>query len=505
MSERTTKRPFSAGESLLLLGACGLGSLLIYSVALARFPLLGTYRTQVFTLDQQVAADPGLAPALAAGASLLCLLYLGGYAALRAALRAAPSRLHVRLFAPVVALIALAAAGLLLLAHPTSSLDLYDYLFRGHVAARYGANNYVQTPEAFRGVDKLYWYTAWRRAVTAYGPLWEGLSIVVARIAGSGLLSLLVSFKLVSAIGWLFCGVAIVAAARPGERLLAGYLWLWNPLALWELVGAAHNDGWMLLFGALALLVWPRRPVVALLLITVGALVKVTLALLWPVLLAAALRRAAGWRARLGLALGVTLASVTLAALAYAPWWAGPAMLEQLWGRASLFTNSPLALARALWMPHGQKEAIEQGLALAGLGMLTLGLATAIVLAWRRPHQTALISAGLLIWLVTVCSPWVQPWYLLWPMALLALRPSLSGGAMWLALPALSGLLIYPAYSGLRPLLGWPIASVAWQGLVLALISGPTLSMLLYGRRFRRTRDRAPTPTLIGYQSETSS
>jgi len=64
---------------------------------------------------------------------------------------------------------------LLALVYPTSSVDLYDYMFRGRMLAHYQANTFIKVPIDFRD-DPLFWYVAWRKSVTAYGPLWEGMS-----------------------------------------------------------------------------------------------------------------------------------------------------------------------------------------------------------------------------------------------------------------------------------------------------------------------------------------
>ena len=55
---------------------------------------------------------------------------------------------------------------LLLRVYPATSVDLYDYLFRGRMLARYQANTFVQVPQDYV-LDPLFDYAAWRRAVTA--------------------------------------------------------------------------------------------------------------------------------------------------------------------------------------------------------------------------------------------------------------------------------------------------------------------------------------------------
>src|SRR5262249_1227473 len=134
---------------------------------------------------------------------------------------------------------------------------------------RYQANTFVLVPHDFKD-DPFLTYVAWKRAVTAYGPLWEGMSWLTARLAGQApghvstaatrdaeLLRLLLAYKGLAALGCLLCGAAIGLAlgrAAPRWRLAGLYLWLWNPLALWESIAAGHNDAWMALLIVLA--VW---------------------------------------------------------------------------------------------------------------------------------------------------------------------------------------------------------------------------------------------------------
>jgi hypothetical protein len=452
-----------------------LGLLVIYAAAAWRFPLLTTYDIQIFTLELQAKDDEWLGPGLTLGILLLFALYGAGFLALRNELQQPQRSLWALLIG-----VPLVGSGLLLTIHPTTSLDLYDYLYRGHMAARYGANNFIQSPEDLRALDRLYWYTAWRRATTAYGPLWEIISTTVARFSGAHLWNLIVGFKLNSWLGWLLCGLAIMLTSQAVQRPLSLYLWFWNPLVLWELVGAGHNDGWMLFFGVLAYWALPRRPALALVLLTLGTLIKYALALLWPVFLVAALSRLPTWRGRVLFALRAGMLCVTLTVLAYLPWWAGEATLEQLRERGELFANSPLALARAIFGTEETTKELDPLLMQIGLGLLAVGMLIALWRAWRKPEQLPFIGAGLLLWFMLVASAWYQPWYLTWPIALLALRPE-QGRWQWLAGGlALGSILLYPAAASLRPWLDWPGDGVAWQALVLLLMYLPAVGFILY-------------------------
>jgi hypothetical protein len=434
---------------------------------------------------------------------------------------------------------------LLLRVYPATSVDLYDYLFRGRMLARYGANTFVHVPQDFVA-DSLFDYVAWRRAVTAYGPLWEGLSWLTARLAGerpdapvmsalfvspglgtvySGytpgalveLLRLMLAFKGLAALGFLLCGAAIWGALgriAPERRRLGLYLWLWNPLALWESAGAGHNDAWMAL--CIVLAVWafsarrtenqePRtehqnkeqrtknnglrsthhlsyftRSLVAFLALTAGGLIKFLSLFLGPVFLGAALRRLPDWRARARLVLAAGLVCLVFAVLAYAPFWAGWATFRNFGDRAVLFTATWLAVLRAGLVARGVPLGLAQQIATTiGLWLLLGGTGWAAWRAWRAPERVAVHALWLLLWFLLVCNTWFQPWYLFWPLALAVLQPWRGRVLFAVCLLCCTAMLgCYVAWSFLRPLLGWDVESARWNALLCVLIYAPPLLAL---------------------------
>jgi hypothetical protein len=415
---------------------------------------------------------------------------------------------------------------ILLRTYPATSVDLYDYLFRGRMLARYEANTFVHVPQDF-AVDSLFEYAAWRRAVTAYGPLWEGLSWLTARLAGerpyaaapsapfvspgigtvySGytpaamveLQRLMLAFKILAALGFLLCGAAIWGALgriAPEWRKLGLYLWLWNPLALWESAGAGHNDAWMALFIVLA--VWafsPRqaeavslpphrlisRSIWAFLALIAGGLIKFLSLFLGPVFLAAALRRLPDWRSRAWLLLLAGVACLAFVALAYAPFWAGWATFRNFGDRVALFTATWLATLKAGLVARGVGQGLAQQIATTiGLWLLLGGTGWAAWRAWRAPERVAAHALWLFLWFLFACNTWFQPWYMFWPLALAVLQP--WRGRMLLAVGLLcctAMLACYVAWSFLRPQLGWDVESARWNALLCLLIYTPPLLAL---------------------------
>jgi hypothetical protein len=566
----------------LQLALVGAGSALGYAAVLARFPLLAIYARPIQNLTKLTGANGWAGLSLAAGVLALFIFY--GFGALALAREARQetgdrrrkaggkgrlyqvSSLASRVSLSHMALLAfpLLFLAILILVYPTTSVDLYDYIFRGRMLVRYGANTFTSVPIDYQS-DPLFWYVAWRRAVTAYGPLWEGLSWLTARLAGevpgapgqgaardAELLRLMLAYKGLAAVGFLLCGGAIWLAlkrAAPRWRWLGLYLWLWNPLVLWESLAAGHNDAWMAASIVLAVgLLLPhdqRRmtnddgssqhrlslfvgrwslvvgPILAFLALTLGGLVKFLALMFGPVLLAAALRRLPDARARLRLVVLGGLACAAAVALAYLPFWEGWGTLRNFGDRGTLFTSSWLAVLQApptlaavkalvpapkllaLAFPDGLVQPIVVAL---GLGLLVFGVVWAAWRAWEAPEQVAEHALWLVLWFLFLCNPWFQPWYLLWALALLAIQPWRAAMLRAVVVFCCTAMLSYLAGVFLLPALGWNGEGAEWNALVSALIYGPPLLALL-PRLTRSSLRPGPsrTPTVAAAQERPAS
>lgn len=476
-----------------LLAACGIVLVAVSALAAWGLPLAARYDEPFLTLENQVTERPWLAAGMALVALALFAGYGVGYLALDRVLQRKPGVLQRSLWGTLL-VPPLLSAVLLLAVHPTTSLDLYDYLFRGTVALRYGTNNFVEPPYLF-ATDPLYAFVVWRGAVTAYGPLWELLSLGVAWLGAGRLLPLLLGYKLLAVLGWLLCALVIAAILGRDDRLrrpLGLYLWLWNPLALWEVAAAGHNDPWMLLGLLGALYATTRRPIPGLVSLTLGMLFKVPAAIFAPLVAAGflgaarprSLRNAGG---RLAWLVAVGLLCAAIAAAAYAPWWDGLATFTNLKNRAELFTTSPLAVLHALASSRwpDAKEQVDRSLSLLGSCLLLGGVLAAAWRSWRWPTGLPQHCLWLLLWLLLLCNPWFLPWYVLWPLAALAVQPQRRRMVLAVGLLGLTAFLSYLASAWLLPRLGWEFGSVAWQGLLAALVYGPPLAVLIYGTRPR--------------------
>jgi hypothetical protein len=183
----------------------------------------------------------------------------------------APGEMAVRLIAGLVALcvgyvLAVVAAGAstwlvvgfaalfrvtLALLPGLFSTDVFSYVMYGRMAVVDGQNPYVSPPGGFPTDPFLSWvFPFWRDQPTVYGPLWTDLSAAWSQVSATWTpfdqvllyrASLLCLEATSLAVLWWVLG----RLARH-ERKRAWLIYAWNPVVLFDLVGASHNDAAML-------------------------------------------------------------------------------------------------------------------------------------------------------------------------------------------------------------------------------------------------------------------
>jgi hypothetical protein len=442
-------------QQYLRLGLILLGMVVLYAALTSLFLLpafLPKARVTIGTVTNRTVLGTAL---LAITGIALYALYIGG--ALFLWRRALPRRAMALIW-----LGAILASGLLLWAYPVTSTDLFDYLFRSRMAVVYQANPYIALPNQFKN-DPFFPYLGWPNAPSAYGPLWENLSWLLVWFGGDSLLGNILLYKMVAIVAHLLSGAVICVMVRDSRRkVVAAFLWLWSPLALWEFAAIGHNDGLLVL--ALLLALWAvkhDRHWAAVLALTGGALFKFLPVIFLPLVVLHWMRRQLTWRKR-GAVFGLALLFffVPLIVL-YAPYWDLPATFAQLdldgklnaiWqGRVKTLRNlvvregflnaSPLAvisyllrepqslalintLLGGLGLLRANADDVRSVVSSIGSGLLGIGLLWQCWHVWYRQREIQPAFFGLLLWYLLGSSQWFQPWYILWVLAIFALRPT---------------------------------------------------------------------------------
>ena len=413
------------GRPRLALGAAAASLLLWTAVAVAgpsaAAPDLGPGAGPPFDLGLHPAS--GLVSALQAASVLLGGVAVAlGLAAVRRGWRPRPRR---------VLLAGALAALVVLLVPPVGSADHLSYAAYGRIAAL-GGDPYTQAPDAFAGgTDPVTSAVRapWRSTPSVYGPVGTALQALASLLGGTSVRATVWWGQLLVVAAWTCAAAGLDRALRrrPTARARAAVLWTLNPLLLTVGAGGAHVD---VLAGAAALgalLLAPRRPLLAG--IAVGVAVGTKLpygAVAAGLVVAWVLGRRRGDGPGPGFLLRGAVGALVVLVPAHV--WAGVHAYDQT--RAA---SRYVSLA-TVWRPL-----VEAGVPRGALLPGTLALmALVAALWWRRlvlgaPPELAQQAAGVTTVLALgylVAAPYELPWYDLLLFGPLALWAGTGGGVL---------------------------------------------------------------------------
>jgi hypothetical protein len=340
-----------------------------------------------------LAAVPNLVEAPRAFLALFGLAFVA-YAAGLLALSASPA---ARALVPVL-VVAGACRLALLPSPPTLSTDAYRYVWDARVA-RAGISPYAHPPVAPElaplrdaAVYPRLNHPTWQ---TIYPPAAQAFFRAVHALAPDSMLAMKVALGAAELVGLALLVALLRTAELPVSRVA---IYAWNPLVLVEVWGSAHLDALAVsgVIGAVLAAIRSRHALAA------AVLALVTLVKLYPAALLPLLVRVAG--PRVLVPFGVVIA------LGYAP-------ILGIGG--STLGSLPRYLAEEHFNPGLVRSLIDvPGIWLAAMA------AWAGLVAWRAAPATLLDRMVPLIGGLVLLSPNVFPWYAVWLVPFLALRPS---------------------------------------------------------------------------------
>jgi hypothetical protein len=436
----------SERSALRVLAICAGLSVILYALLFVTTAnLLAWYTRPLLDLLKILRDDPLAQWRLALGFTLLAGLYLWGWYALR--------HIHTPEAARTAWKIIIGAAVLsslvLLYMYPFDAADIFDNILHGRISGVYGANPFSQVIAQYNG-DPFFPYAAWRYAPSAYGPAWELLAGLIARISGNGIVANIIGFKLLPGVFLAVSGSLVADFLRQAapERALAGvWLLVMNPIVLYETLGNGHNDivmaFWMI---AAAWMIYQGKYTRAVLFLVIGGLIKYIPILLVPAAVWVALINLKGSRARARFLVltGVICAAVVV--IGFAPFWQGLGTLS-IARRENMFTTSLPSILYQFSIPLlGQARAAF----VVSSAAIYLTAAFAMWQAWRAGLEHSWLSftrasLNILIFYLLVTCLWFQQWYPIWLVGLAALLPlGLDQGlGLWIGFAALTKPLVF--------------------------------------------------------------
>jgi hypothetical protein len=370
------------------------------------------------------------------GLSLLAVATLAWGALLAEAHRA-------RVGARIVVVASAVALGVAVAGPLLFSRDVYSYAAYGRIAAVHDGNPYLVPPSAFlddpfTAVVSSTWID--QRAV--YGPAFVLVATGVAAATEDSPAGTVAGFKLLAGVAMLAALLLAVSAARrlkPERAALVAVATGIGPVTVLHVVGGAHVDALVAAWVAAGLWFgtrwWTRstsagdrgpNPVAwsacgATACLTLAALTKAPAGvalLLWLAWLVASVER--GRRARTLLVHAAVV--VALAAVLFAPLWAGWRTLAPLAGLSDLlgWASGPGLVGRVARAGGEAVGSASLGRALvvavnaAFLGLLAVVLWRTLLAVLRGARRTnAMLTEGLGtgLLLVALCGPYLPPWY----------------------------------------------------------------------------------------------
>ncbi|GIG66426.1 polyprenol phosphomannose-dependent alpha 1,6 mannosyltransferase MptB [Phytomonospora endophytica] len=341
----------------------------------------------------------------------------------------------------------------LLFAPPLGSRDLYAYACQG--ATVHGGLNPYEVGSAALPCPWLDSVSLiWHDTPAPYGPVWVLLAGAAVAVAGGNLAVAMTVLRIGALLGVLAMADAIPRlAARTGiDPVRATWLGLASPLLMIHVVSGGHNDALMIGLALLGLLAAAngRGPLSG---AALGAAVAVKatagIALPFAVLLLMRDRTFREFLRRAWVPVAGTVAvfaAITLASGLRLGWLSG--LVSS--GDSVQWTSPPTAVGMTV---GAVSKALGNDVTTGAIEVCRIlgwiALAVALVAIWLHAFRRALDASSILRHLtwaliaVVALSPVFHPWYMLWPLAVLAV--SVPGGPLRtaarvvaVALPALT-------------------------------------------------------------------
>ena len=217
---------------------------------------------------------------------------------------------------------------------PFNATDVYRYVIRGRIQSVYGEDPYTTPPNQFPSDPFADFAGEWADATSPYGPVGELAAGMLTHLSGANLLAGLLLFKAVAALTFLVNTVLIwllLAGQKTAVRSAYTLLWAWNPALLLIFIADGHNDGLMIMWLLLGLLISRRGHMTAGFLVMVLAPLTKPIGLLaLPFFFLAAIRAMPTWQQRGKFILLTGLGTVGLIALVFLPFGSPLALVERL-------------------------------------------------------------------------------------------------------------------------------------------------------------------------------
>jgi len=287
------------------------------------------------------------------------------------------------------------------------SHDVHSYVDYARLGVRHGLDPYVHPPLA-APEDPAFAEVRWTEATSAYGPLFTLLTYPLAWLPVGAAVAVLKALAALSVLG-ITATVSRLAASRGLDPLRAAAFVALNPLVLVHVVGGAHNDGLTMLLVILSVAaVLGAREMSAGATLVAAIATKASAAFLAPFAFLGTGRP--GRFLAGGVIAGAAIAAAAWLAFGW-DWLHGFGLAGENQSRTS-YMSIPITTARLTGLDAGAAR-------LAAAVLFAAAIAYLLAWTWRGGdwvRAAAWAALGLLL-----ATSWLLPWYLVWPLPLVAI------------------------------------------------------------------------------------
>jgi alpha-1,6-mannosyltransferase len=333
----------------------------------------------------------------------------------------------------ILALVAAFALAPVILSH-----DVYSYVDYARLGVHHGLDPYVYEPDSAPG-DAAFAHVTWIDAKSAYGPLFTLLTYPLAWLPVGVAVAVLKAVAAASVLG-IAALVSRMAAGRGVDPLRAAAFVALNPLVLVHVVGGAHNDALtMLLATAGAAAILSRGEITGGAAFLAAAATKLSATFIAPFALVATATSpptgrkgvdVSGFRPVGRLLAGALGAAVAVGVAAYAAfgwdWLRGFSLAGENQSRTS-HLSIPTTFARISGLDSGSVR-LAAAILFAAL--------VVYLLIWTARGNDWVRAGAWSAFALLLATAWLLPWYLLWPLPLVAISRDRALQLLTLALTA---------------------------------------------------------------------
>lgn len=311
------------------------------------------------------------------------------------------------------------------------SSDVYYYLFHARIATHHQQNPYLVAPINFQS-DLFYasiQNSDWNELTNNYGPLWFYFTLIPDALGLNNLALTLMMIKILLSIIFIFTGLIIYKTVKikyPDHAKTALFLFLWNPLLIFEVASNAHNDTLLLFFIVFALYFFTtKKYLLTAILLLLSVLTKyITLPILLLYLFYLLIKKIHNKKI---IFLKIIACFLTIIFLSYLPILKNLEIFKGVVIQAQLFdiyNSSPfIAILFMIYKVNHFDNALAFAKTISLSFFVLFSAALIIYYLYKKKYTTDFLYLCLLIlnFMLFFMFSWYKPWYVLWlfPFALI--------------------------------------------------------------------------------------